>query len=131
MPAAMLIFIVLGAIAVDSAVVFLAEREMANSAAAAANDAAGVALDTEGFYADGEIRLDPALVGAVARASVAGKRLEQNRLQGITTTATANGPIVTVTVSADVPYIFFRALPGGPDSVRVSATGTADARENP
>ncbi len=40
MPAAVLVFLVLGALAVDAAAVFLAQRHPANAASSAANDAA-------------------------------------------------------------------------------------------
>jgi hypothetical protein len=42
----------------------------------------------------------------------------------------ADEPVVTVTVSAQVRYVFAKALPGGPDGVRVEATATATAEED-
>ncbi|MDT7548844.1 MAG: hypothetical protein QOE84_1238, partial [Actinomycetota bacterium] len=41
MPAALLVLVVLGSIAVDSPRLFLAQRELPDAAAGAANDAAG------------------------------------------------------------------------------------------
>ena len=47
MPAAVLVFIVLGALCVDFASVYGAKRELSNAAAAAANDVASQALDVD------------------------------------------------------------------------------------
>ena len=129
MPAAALVFVVLGALAVDSAVAFLAEREVANAAAAAANDAAAAAVDRSAFYAGGDVRLDAGVARRVAASSVEAAGLDD--LDGLTvrTTVAAGAPIVTVTVSARAPYVFARAVPGGPDSVEVEATAVATAEE--
>ena len=129
MPAAVLVFVVLGAIAVDFAVVFLAEREVSNAAAAAANDAAGAALDHGRFYADGSLRLDPGAAGTIARASVGAAGLDH--LNGLDTrvSVSAAEPVVEVTVSARVGFVFAKALPGGPEDARVSASATATAEE--
>ena len=58
-PAGILIVILLGAIVVDTAVVFLAEREAEAAAAAAANDLATLALDEELLRRTGEYEIDP------------------------------------------------------------------------
>lgn len=128
MPLAALIFVILGALAVDATVLFLAERELAGAAAAAANDAATRAIDQDVFYTDGSIVLDPGLAAEVAVASVAAKQLGQSgftveppdvRVQG--------GDRVTVVLNGRAPYIFSKAIPGGPDSAAISATATATA----
>lgn len=67
MPAAVLVMLLLAALAVDTSVVWLGQRELANAAGAAANDIAAVAIDDAAFYADGEVTLDR----AVARRIVA------------------------------------------------------------
>ena len=51
MPAAVLIVILLGSIAVDFAVVFLGQRDLGAAAAAAANNAATYGLDEAAFRA--------------------------------------------------------------------------------
>lgn len=70
MPAAVLVFLVLGALAVDAAAVFLAQRYLANAASAAANDAASQAVDLDRFYADGSVRLLALDAQRVAAAAV-------------------------------------------------------------
>jgi Flp pilus assembly protein TadG len=130
MPAAVLVFVVLGAIAVDFAVAFLGEREVSNAAAAAANDAAGAALDRDRFYADGALRLDPAAAQRVGRAAVAAAELDDLDDVRVRVDVAADEPVVTVTVSARVRYVFAKALPGGPHGVRVEASATATAEED-
>jgi Flp pilus assembly protein TadG len=126
MPVAMLIFVILGAICVDFAVVFLAKRELSNAAAAAANDAATRALDLDTFYGQEAItKIDPVAAQQVASASVAAKGLEYLALG--TPEVEVAGEIVTVTVSAEVATIFARAVPGGPSSTPVRASGRATA----
>ena len=129
MPVAVLVFLVLGAIAVDFVVVFLGEREVANAAAAAANDVATVAVDRDRFYADGAVRLEPSVAEAVAAQSVAAAGLDH--LDDVTSDVSVSfdGPVVTVTVAARVPYIFAKAVPGGPQDAPVSATAVATAEE--
>jgi Flp pilus assembly protein TadG len=129
MPAAVLVFVVLGAIAVDFTVAFLAEREVSNAAAAAANDVAGAALDQERFYADGSVRLDPAAAQSIGRESVAAAGLDHLEGIDVQVSVRPDAPEVTVTVSATVGYVFAKALPGGPDGVDVEATATATAEE--
>ena len=58
-PAAVLIVLVLSAITVDSSIAFLAQRELANATAAAANDAASRAVDGQAFYRERPDRARP------------------------------------------------------------------------
>lgn len=124
MPAAVLIFLVLGALAVDSAAVFLAQRELANVAVAAANDAVA-AVDVGRYYGDGTFRLDTVRVQQVAEETVARRGLAH--LEGVSAVATVQGDAVEVTVRARVDHIFSGAVPGGPDRADVAATAVADA----
>ena len=130
MPTAALVFVVLGAIAVDAAVAFLSERQVSNAAAAAANDAAGAALDRDRVYEDGAIRLDPTTATAVGRSSVAAAGLDHLRELDVRVQVASDTPTVTVTVTARAGYLFAKALPGGPDGVDVEATATATAEED-
>jgi Flp pilus assembly protein TadG len=128
MPAAVLVLIVLGAIAVDFAVVFTAQRELANAAAAAANDAATKAVDRPEFYRSGTLRLDHTAAHRVARTAV------DVRAAGYLDPVTVDveidaGPGVTVTATATVEYIFAKAIPNANHRATIRATARADARQ--
>lgn len=126
MPAAVLVLLVLGALAVDAGAVFLAHRHLANAAVAAANDAATAAVDVERFYADGSVRLLGAEAQRVAEETVA--RAGLGHLSDVRPVATVRDGVVEVTISARAHHLFSGALPGGPESSAVSATAVADAR---
>ena len=68
-PAAVLILVILGALAVDLGVARLAQRDLANLSASVANDIAG-ALDEEAFYVEGEVRIDPDLAERLLGAAI-------------------------------------------------------------
>lgn len=125
MPAAVLVFLVLGALAVDAAVVFLGQRQLANAAVAAANDAAA-AVDVERFYGDGSLRLLPAQAQRVAEESIG--RLQLDHLDGLQSDISVGQGVVEVTLTASVEHIFSGAVPGGTDSAEVAATAIADTR---
>ena len=74
MPAAVLVVIILGAIAVDQAVVFTRQRELIAAAEAAANDAAGYGIDRDAFYRLNQVvfRLDRATEAAQAALEARG-----------------------------------------------------------
>lgn len=126
-PAGVLVLIVLGAIAIDSAVVMLAQRDLQNRAAAIANDAATISLDDGVFYGDGEVRLSPERARTYASASFATRnKPDHYRDWGADVRTTDRS--VHVHAWADVTYVFLKALPGMPDHTRVEATSTATAR---
>ena len=135
-PAAVLVVIVLAAVAVDSSIAFLGERELANATAAAANDAAGQAVSNRAFYEGDRIELDAAMVERVAVGRVRAA-LDAGRHRDLVVDARARPPAaagcawtVRVTASSRVSYIFSRAVPGGPDSVAVDATTVAGAQQS-
>lgn len=126
MPAAVLVTMILGAIAVDSARLFLAQRELGDAAAAAANDVATAALDEGSFYrSGGALRLDPVRAGQVASAAVAarspaGSAWDEPEVQVV-------GRQVCVTLRATVAPLFARAVPGAGAARTVTARATATA----
>lgn len=128
MPAAVLVFLVLGALAVDAGAVFLAHRQLANAAVAAANDAAVAAVDVDRLYGGGTLRLVPAEAQRVAEGTVG--RLGLDHLSDVRPVATVRGDVVEVTITARTRHIFSGAVPGGPDSAEVAATAVADATRN-
>jgi len=127
-PAAILVLIVLGAIAVDSAVVFLAQRDLANRTAGAANDIAGIAVSDEQFYDGGAIALDSARAEAYVGLAFAPAR-RPSSFSSWTATATTDGNHVVVEAEADVRLVFAPAIPGVHRSVSVRSRSLASARE--
>jgi hypothetical protein len=124
MPAAVLVVIVLGAIAVDQSVVYTRQRELVAAAEAAANDAAGYGLDRDAFYAHDEVELDEARARAAAVAALRARGLDADVLVSVR----AADDAVEVVLAADVPYLFAKAVPGAPDDVRVTAHARAQLR---
>jgi hypothetical protein len=133
MPAAVLIVLVLGAMAVDLSVVHLGEREASAAASAAVNDAVTVGIDTDALYGTGIYALDPAAATEVVRTSLAAQEQSGHglRLVGVPHFSDRNGDgapdTVTIRVRMTVDYVFAKGLPGGPDRTTVEAEATATA----
>ena len=130
-PAAVLVLFVLGSIAVDSSIAFMAQRELTSAAAAAANDAAGAALSDDAFYVGGgtpgQIVLDQRAAEDVARLA-----LEQRAPRGVTEVeqrVVVTRDQVCVTVTGRVDYIFAKAIPGGPRGRTVTGQAVATAAQ--
>jgi len=129
-PAAVLVLVILGAIAVDSAIAFLGQREVSNAAAAAANDAAGAALSDDAFYRSGLLVVDEARARSVAAHAVAARAPRRVEVESVDVAVA--GDEVCVTVRGRVPYVFSRALPFVDHEARVvgqaAALAVADGR---
>lgn len=117
MPVAVLIVVILGAIAVDRAVIFGAQRDLVATAQAAANDgvAAGVdvgALRSGTAGAIDRSRLDRAVRAAAAQADGA-----------VAVRWSLEGQTLVVVLEREVSLIFGPAVPGvsGRQSVRATA----------
>ncbi len=127
-PAGLLVLFILGAIAVDSAVVFLAARDLSNRTAAVANDAAAAAIDDAAFYeTNGTVTLDPRR----AETYVALAFDDERRPAGYRSwdgQAVTSGRFVTVVAAAEVDHIFARAIPGVARSTTVRARSVASVR---
>lgn len=134
-PAAVLVVMVLAAIAVDTSIAFLGQREVANAVAAAANDAAGQGVGNRVFYEQNRVELDGGTVQHLATdrvlAALDGSRFHDVQVQVDVVVATAPGcpPGVRVQASARVSYFFSQALPGGPDEARVASTSVVSPQE--
>lgn len=130
MPAAVLILLILGAIAVDSAVVHLGQRQLANAVAAAANDAAGAALSDDAFYGGGQLIIDAGRARAVADASFAAA-FPSGRPGAVTPSGppsvAVSGDQICVAAEARVRHIFARAIPGVATTTVVRARSAATA----
>jgi Flp pilus assembly protein TadG len=125
MPAAVLVFIVLGAIAVDSSLAFLGERQASNLAAAVANDAATQGIDVQRYYATGELVIDPVRVEEVAALALATANLDH--VEGLAIDTDVVGDVVVVRVTGSVRSLFGRVLPGGLELHEVAASAEATA----
>jgi Flp pilus assembly protein TadG len=130
MPAGVLVVIILGALAVDSAVLFLGERELADLTAAAANDAATAGLDAESFYGCGALRVDEARARDVVGAVIAARSSDAVEVTGVGVTVdnSATTPEVTVSARGTVQLVFTPAIPGTVRTRAVDARSTAAAR---
>ena len=127
LPAAVLVFLVLGALCVDFGGVFSAQRELHVAAAAAASDAASRAIDLEVLYDTGEVRLVPSVAEEVVRRSIAAKGLD--RLDPEVVAVEVHGAVVTVRLRGRVRHLFARAVPGGSDGTDVVTTASAESAQ--
>ena len=122
-PAAVLVLFVLGALVVDSASVWLGQRELQNAASVAATDATSAVADAP-YYSSGRVVLDSAAATRVALASVG-----DARLSGVTLTdapvVQVVGRQVCVSLSGSVRPVFGRAVPGFGSTTTVHARATA------
>lgn len=126
MPAAVLIVVLLGAVAVDLAIVFLGRRELAAAAAAAANDAVTYGLDQAVLRETGTYELDPVRVLDAVEASLAARDIDVS-VQAPRVEIVGSSE-VRVTLRGDVDYVFATAVPGVPHGAEVEASAIAVAR---
>lgn len=122
MPAAVLVLLALGAIAIDSAVVFLTQRRLATTAQASVNDAVGYGVDRDHFTATGARQLDPGRVEEAILDSLAAQDLAyvgQPEIDLDPDLAT-----VTVRIEAQAPAVLTSGFPGASQPI-VSAVATA------
>lgn len=135
-PVAVLVVVILAAITVDSTVMFLGQREVANAVAGAANDAASLGVGNSSFYQAGAVELDPGtverLVTERVRAALDDDRFRDLRVEVAVVPGGAScEPAVRVHAEATVGYVFARAIPGAPARATVEATSVAAAVESP
>jgi Flp pilus assembly protein TadG len=134
-PAGLLIMVALAAMTVDSAIAFMAQRELMNATAAAANDAATEALSDGSFYEDNRIELSAAAVEAIAVDRVLAV-VDTARHHGLTVDAQAVPAApgcawtVRVTASSTVDELFGKAMPGSSGTVAVRASSSASPRQS-
>lgn len=111
LPAMMLVFITLGAIALDMSAIAGAQRAAERDLAAAADDAAAM-LDARAHQQDGSIRIDPRRAAAVVEARVEASdgpgRVRDLRVE-VTDT------VIEVSARVESPHLFLRAVPGMAD----------------
>ncbi len=128
--------VALAAMTVDSAIGFMAQRELVNATSAAANDAATEALSDSSFYQGDVIELSPAAVEGIAVDRVR-QLVDQQRHHDLAVTAEAVPPAgagcawtVRVTASSSVDELFGRAMPGSDGRLAVRASSAASPRQS-
>ena len=127
-PAAVIVLVILGSIAVDSAIVFLGQRELENFTASAATSAASAGLDASAFYTDHRIVIDPERADAIAQAM----RSEIGAgVHDVQVVVTVNDSQVTVSATGTVDDLFAPVIPGVRHQWSVRATARATARQVP
>jgi hypothetical protein len=126
MPAAMLIVLLLGAIAVDLTVVRLRQQQAIDAAASAANDAVTLGLDQGALRGGLGYHLDLIKVRVAVDQSILRQGLgDELAAPPQVTEPTADSVTVVITLRAD--YVFARSIPRGPRSTTVRGTATATA----
>jgi hypothetical protein len=123
-PAAFLVLIILGALAVDSAATYLAQRQLRDALSAAAADAVGAGLSRSSFYAHGAVTLSLPESAPVVCQSVAAQA--DGDLHHVRLWIAVAGPAIRLEGTASVDTIFGRDIPGfGVRQVRASTTAIA------
>jgi hypothetical protein len=121
-PSAVLVLFLLTALAVDGAAGFLAQRELADACAGAANDAATVALDRGQLYGGSgapvqEVDLDQAVAIAQSRSAPLAARWNHP----VDAVAETDGPDVVLHLRSRAPLPIG---PGGAGRPRIDITAT-------
>lgn len=125
MPVAVLILLVLGGLAVDFALVFTRQREVADLTAGLANDAAS-AISEAAFFAGLPYELD-----AARARDVVALRMAHRAPDAFPITCPAGEVVIVdvdrvrVTCTAEVPLLFSRAVPGAMRTMSVNASSVA------
>ena len=121
MPAAVLIIIVLGALALDRAIVFGEQRELVQAAQAAANDAVAAGIDIDSIRSGSGLVHDTRRIDAAVALTVA--HLDEGNT---TATWAIDGDVLRVRLERTVNLVFSGAVPGGPSSQVITATAEAE-----
>ena len=123
-PSAVLVLFLLTALCVDGAATFLAQRELADACAGAANDAATAALDRGDLYAAAQPLQDVDLGRAAAIAESRTAPLAARWDHPVAVQADTDGPDVVLRLRASVPLPIG---PGGAGRSRARVTATCHA----
>ncbi len=127
-PALVLVLLILGAIAVDSAIEYLGHRQLQDFTAGVADQIAAASLDRGAFYGRGRVVLVESSAAAVATELA--PTADTGSLSQVHATATVSpdGQTVTVTATAVVHDVFGPAV-GGQRSVTITARSSAHVAE--
>ncbi len=132
MPAGLLIVFLLASVSVDAARSFQAKRQLVDLADSAANDAVAASIVTDReFTVDGVIRLDADAARAVVVDAVAIRgSSDLGDVQVVSVRVEhepGSVPVVEVVLETRIRSLFAPAVPGGADTVTLTATGRAAA----
>jgi len=126
-PAAVLVLVILGAIAVDFSVAFLGQRELTSAAGAAANDAS-TAIAEGRFYRSapgGGVVIDESRAARVVDQALAARAPRGVSIDGVS--VDPSGGQVCVVLRGRVDYVFAKAIPGMAHGAAVQGRATATA----
>lgn len=121
-PAGFLVLVLLGGLAVDSAVAYQRQHQLHDALTAAADDAVSAGVDNPSFYRGGRVTLDPSAVATVVCRSMAAQGLPA--LHDLRLAMAVTDDSVRVHGEATVDPVFGRAVPGFGDR-RISSTADA------
>ncbi len=129
-PVMVLILMLAAGLVVDSSIAFSTKRDLAEAASAAANDAS-TAIERDGAYDSGSVRLDRSLAQRRAQRAVS---LRANNLPADVTVATravtrVGRPAVQVTVEGKAKFLFAQVF-NNSSYFDLSATATATLAES-
>lgn len=125
MPAAVLIVIILGSLALDRAILFGEQRELVQAAQAAANDAVASGIDLGSARTGAELVHDGQRIDRVVALTVA--HLDE---PGTTASWAIQGDVLVVRLERSVDLVFSGAVPGGRSSQVITATARAELRSS-
>jgi len=128
-PAAVLVLVILGAIAVDFSVAFLGQRELTSAAAAAANDASS-AIAEGPFYQGSGGASEDVVVDERRAARVVDQALVARAPRGVSVdgvSVDSGGGQVCVVIRGRVDYVFAKAIPGMSEGAALQGRSTATA----
>jgi hypothetical protein len=122
MPAAVMIMLVLGAIALDVGLSAVRARELRAVAASSANDTLA-ALDVAALRVDGVVVIDHSRAVEIVAEAIENGPLPDATIESVIIGEDPLGrPEITVQLGLDVDLIIAPALPGAPSRIHVSAT---------
>jgi hypothetical protein len=122
MPAAVLVVVVLGAVAVDRAVIFGAQRDLVATAQAAANDGAGLGVSVGELRDQGEVRTAGDRIERAVALTVSGT----DDLESVSWSI--EGDLLVVRLERRVELVFAKGVPGAGATQVVTATARSELR---
>jgi hypothetical protein len=109
-PAGFLILVTLATLAVDSAATYLAQQQLHDALAAAANDAVTAGLSNQSFYSRGTVTIDPAAAARIVCVTVAAQ--SDSNLHELKLWMAESDTAVLLEGTATVHAVFGGAIPG-------------------